>query len=220
MSGRVRFILLIVGILLLFGAGFLIGRKTAHPEAPVPQVDTITIRDTIVDYKPQEAAIPAGFKLISISQIEDYEKTIAEFQDSLNAKPTLVAIRDTTFIAVPMTDKTRGMCDASFFAKMKDRAIFINAARGLEVDEPALVAALKSGKLWGAGLDCYSEEPLPLSNALYGLENVVMTPHNASATEDSFMRCSMDMGYNVMDVMLDHKKPRYAVNNPPQPRLG
>lgn len=106
MSGRVRFILLIVGLLLLFGAGFLIGRKTAHPEVPVPQVDTITIRDTIVDYKPQEAAIPAGFKLIAVSQIEDYEKTIAEFQDSLNAKPTLVAIRDTTFIAVPMTDKT------------------------------------------------------------------------------------------------------------------
>ena len=99
-------ILLIVGILLLFGAGFLVGRKTAHPEAPVPQVDTITIRDTIVDYKPQEAAIPAGFELIAVSQIEDYEKTIAEFQDSLNAKPTLVTIRDTTFIVVPLTDKT------------------------------------------------------------------------------------------------------------------
>lgn len=106
MSGRVRFILLIVGILLLFGAGFLVGRKTAHPEAPVPQVDTITIRDTIVDYKPQETSIPAGFKLIPVSQIEDYEKTIAEFQDSLNAKPTLVTIHDTTFIVVPLTDKT------------------------------------------------------------------------------------------------------------------
>jgi len=99
-------ILLIVGLLLLFGAGFLVGRKTAHPEAPVPQVDTITIRDTIVDYKPQEAAIPAGFKLIAVSQIEDYEKTIAEFRDSINAKPTLVTIHDTTFIAVPLTDKT------------------------------------------------------------------------------------------------------------------
>lgn len=106
MSGRVRFILLIVGILLLFGAGFLVGRKTAHPEAPVPQVDTVTIRDTIVDYKPQETSIPAGFKLIAVSQIEDYEKTIAEFQDSLNAKPTLVTIHDTTFIVVPLTDKT------------------------------------------------------------------------------------------------------------------
>ena len=118
MSGRVRFILLIVGLLLLFGAGFLIGRKTVHPEVPVPQVDTITIRDTIVDYKPQEAAIPAGFKLIAVSQIEDYEKTIAEFQDSLNAKPTLVTIHDTTFIAVPIsryhfTDKKTYECEAT-----------------------------------------------------------------------------------------------------------
>lgn len=99
-------ILLIVGLLLLFGAGFLVGRKTAHPEPPIPQVDTITIRDTIVDYKPQEAAIPVGFKLIAVSQIEDYEKTIEMFRDSINAKPTLVTIHDTTFIAVPITEKT------------------------------------------------------------------------------------------------------------------
>jgi len=145
---------------------------------------------------------------------------IPEGMECIRSLDEVLERSDVVTIHLPMTDKTRGMCNASFFAKMKDRAIFINAARGLEVDEPALVAALQSGKLWGAGLDCYSEEPLPLSNALYGLENVVMTPHNASATEDSFMRCSMDMGYNVMDVMLDHKKPRYAVNNPPQPRLG
>lgn len=118
MSGRVRFILLIVGILLLFGAGFLVGRKTAHPEAPVPQVDTITIRDTIVDYKPQETSIPAGFKLIPVSQIEDYEKALAEFHDSLSAKPKIVTCHDTSYIAVPIsryhfTDKKTYECEAT-----------------------------------------------------------------------------------------------------------
>ena len=118
MSGRVRFILLIVGILLLFGAGFLVGRKTTHPEAPVPQVDTITIRDTIVDYKPQETSIPAGFKLIPVSQIEDYEKALAEFHDSLSAKPKIVTCHDTSYIAVPIsryhfTDKKTYECEAT-----------------------------------------------------------------------------------------------------------
>ncbi len=151
-------------------------------------------------------------KEIPIEMLEGFEY-ISDL-DEILAKSDVVSLH------LPLTAETEGFCDASFFAKMKQNAIFINAARGLEVDEPALIAALESGKLWGAGLDCFSEEPLPLSSKLYDLENVVMTPHNASATEDSFLLCSMDMGKNVMDVMCDHKKPRFAVNNPPHPRLG
>lgn len=132
----------------------------------------------------------------------------------------LLAQADVVTIHMPLMPATKGMADKAFFASMKDGSIFINAARGGIVDEPALIGALQSGKLFAAGLDCFSSEPLPLDNPLYQFDNVVMTPHNASATTDSFLRCSQDMGKCVMDVLLEGKKPRYAVNNPPRPRVG
>jgi len=134
--------------------------------------------------------------------------------------PELLSQSDIVTIHMPLIPATKGMADKAFFASMKDGAIFINAARGGIVVEPDLIEALQSGKLFAAGLDCFSSEPLPLDNTLYALDNVVMTPHNASATTDSFLRCSQDMGKCVMDVLLEGKRPRYAVNNPPMPRVG
>ena len=151
-------------------------------------------------------------KDIPVDKLEGFE-----YVEDLHA---LLRQCDVVTLHLPMTADTKGFCDAEFFANMKDRSIFINAARGLEVVEPDLIHALKSGKLWGAGLDCFSEEPLPLSSELYSLENVVMTPHDASVTEDSFLLCSKEMGLNVMDVLCEQKRPRYAVNNPPRPRMG
>ena len=115
----VKEFLLFLGILLLlFGAGFLSGRRNALRNIPEPQKDTVTIRDTITDYKPQETSIPDGFKLIPVSQIEDYEKALAEFRDSLSAKPKIVTYHDTSYIAVPIskyhfTDKKTYECEAT-----------------------------------------------------------------------------------------------------------
>ena len=121
---------------------------------------------------------------------------------------------------LPLVEDTKGFADKAFFSKMKAGAIFINAARGGEMVEDDLVDALLSGKLYAAGLDCYSTEPLPLSSKLYQLDNVIMTPHNASATYESLTRCSYEMGKNVWDVMIDDKAPRNAVNHPLNPRKG
>lgn len=132
----------------------------------------------------------------------------------------LLGKADIVTIHMPLAPATKGLADKAFFAAMKDGSIFINAARGGIVVEPDLIDALQTGKLFGAGLDCFSSEPLPLDNPLYTLDNVVMTPHNASATTDSFLRCSVDMGKCIMDVLLEAKKPRYAVNNPLHPRVG
>lgn len=137
-----------------------------------------------------------------------------------NDMQELLAQSDIVTIHMPLIPATKGMADKAFFSAMKDGAIFINAARGGIVVETDLIEALQSGKLFAAGLDCFSSEPLPLDNPLYMLDNVVMTPHNASATTDSFLRCSEDMGKCIMDVLLEGKRPRYAVNNPVKPRVG
>ena len=80
-------------------------------------------------------------------------------------------------LIVPLTDKTRGMIGAKELSKMKPTAYLINVGRGPLVDEPALINALKTGVIAGAGLDVFMVEPLPADSELWDMENVVMTPH-------------------------------------------
>jgi D-3-phosphoglycerate dehydrogenase len=81
---------------------------------------------------------------------------------------------------------------------MKKGAIFINTARGGIVDEQALVAALQSGKLHGAGLDVFVQEPLPLEHPLRRMDNVVMTPVSAWNTADASSRMIKTSVENVL----------------------
>jgi phosphoglycerate dehydrogenase-like enzyme len=91
----------------------------------------------------------------------------------------LLAQVDFLFLTAPLTAQTRGMIDGRALAKMKPGAILINVARGPLVVESDLVAALESGRLAAAGLDVTEEEPLPTTSALWGLPNVILTPHVA-----------------------------------------
>ena len=77
----------------------------------------------------------------------------------------------------PLTDKTRHIIDADALAKMKTTACLINTSRGALVDEPALIAALKTGRIAGAGLDVQETEPPVADNPLYDMDNVIITPH-------------------------------------------
>jgi D-3-phosphoglycerate dehydrogenase len=84
---------------------------------------------------------------------------------------------DIVVLCVPLTDATRGMIDARALAAMKPGAVLINVARGPVVVESALVDALNTGHLGGAGLDVTEVEPLPTSSRLWDLSNVLITPH-------------------------------------------
>ena len=77
----------------------------------------------------------------------------------------------------PLTAETRGIIGKNVFAGMKPTAYLVNVARGGVVDEPALIAALESGKIAGAALDVYSEEPLPATSPLWKTKNITLFPH-------------------------------------------
>jgi len=95
----------------------------------------------------------------------------------------LLSEADIVSLHVPLTDETRGFIDARRLAHMRDGACLVNTARGQVVDEPALVAELTSGRL-RAGLDVFAHEP-DVPRALFGLDNVVMTPHLGTATQET-----------------------------------
>lgn len=96
--------------------------------------------------------------------------------------PGLLARSDWLVIACPLTDATRGMINAALLAKLPRGARVINIARGEIIAEHALIAALQSGHLAGAYLDVFAQEPLPADSPLWDMPNVLVTPHNSSAS--------------------------------------
>jgi phosphoglycerate dehydrogenase-like enzyme len=100
----------------------------------------------------------------------------------------LAAEADFVVNTTPLTPATTGIFDAGFFAAMKPRAYFFNVGRGKSVVQDDLVAALRSGRLAGAGLDVTDPEPLPKDNPLWQMSNVIITPHVSADSDvgDSF----------------------------------
>jgi len=95
---------------------------------------------------------------------------------------------DAVLLCCPITDETRSMADAAFFAAMKDEALFLNVGRGALVDEPALLKGLEDGKPAYAALDVVSEEPLPPSNPIWPHPKITLTAHTSALTHGSSVR--------------------------------
>ena len=105
---------------------------------------------------------------------------------------SIVETSDVISLHVPLTSATRNLIDADALSRMKTNAIVINAARGGVVDEGALAASLQAGRLGGAALDVFAEEPLTADRAALfkGCPNLILTPHIAGVTQESNMRVS------------------------------
>ena len=106
----------------------------------------------------------------------------------------LLETADIVSLHVPLGPETAGMIDAEALASMKPGAVLINTARGGLVDEAALVEALASGRLAGAGLDVFAEEPVDPAHPLLRLPNVVLAPHMAWLTPETLER-SLDVAF-------------------------
>jgi len=111
----------------------------------------------------------------------------------------LLRVSDFVSIHVPLTPDTKHLINTNTLALMKPTAFLINTARGPIIDEAALVSALKSKKIAGAGLDVYEAEPA-LAEGLSDLENVVLTPHTASATYEARGAMSKIVAENILAV--------------------
>jgi D-2-hydroxyacid dehydrogenase (NADP+) len=109
---------------------------------------------------------------------------------------------DFLVVLIPMSEQTRNLIGEQVFKAMKPTAYLVNVARGGVVDEPALIKALEAGEIAGAGLDVFSEEPLPPDNPLWKTKNVTIFPHlggysqgyedRAMPTIAQNMRCFLD----------------------------
>ncbi len=102
----------------------------------------------------------------------------------------LLAQADVVSLHVPLLDSTKNLFNADRIAHMKAGAVLINTSRGGIVDDAALVAALKSGKLGGAAIDVFTQEPLPASDVFSGCPNLILTPHIAGVTFEANVRVS------------------------------
>jgi gluconate 2-dehydrogenase len=110
----------------------------------------------------------------------------------------LLQASDFIVLMTPLTDETYHLIGRREFDLMKQTAIFINASRGQTVDEEALIEALQEGKIYGAGIDTFTQEPIQKDNPLLGLQNVVTLPHIGSATLKTRVNMAMTAAENLV----------------------
>jgi phosphoglycerate dehydrogenase-like enzyme len=127
-----------------------------------------------------------GMKVVAWSQNLTAERCAALGVERVE-KDALFRRSDVLSVHVVLSDRTRGLVGAREIALMKPTAYLVNTSRGPIVDEAALIAALRSGAIAGAGLDVFDQEPLPAGHPLRTLPNTVLTPHVGGRTRENFV---------------------------------
>ena len=122
-----------------------------------------------------------------------------------------LARADCVSVNVPLMPSTRGLINEEALSIMKPSAWLLNTSRGGVVDIQALVAALKAQRIAGAGLDVFDPEPPDADSPLFGLDNVILTPHLAGDTIEARKRCSLTVAAEVLAV-LKGQKPHFLAN--------
>jgi D-3-phosphoglycerate dehydrogenase / 2-oxoglutarate reductase len=118
----------------------------------------------------------------------------------------LVAEADIVVLACPLTPETAGLLSRERIARMRPGAILVNVSRGPVVDDTGLIAALSEGRIGGAALDVFVNQPLPPDHPYFGFDNVIVTPHMAGITEESMMRMGVGAAEEAIRV-LDNRLP-------------
>jgi len=128
-------------------------------------------------------AVGFGMGVIALDREEMEVSDGADEVVGLEGFESMLRRSDVVSICCPLTSETRGKFDSSAFLAMKDTAVLVNVTRGEVMVEEDLVKSLKEGTIAGAALDVAPREPLPADSDLWLLENVVMSPHTAGASQ-------------------------------------
>jgi phosphoglycerate dehydrogenase-like enzyme len=129
-----------------------------------------------------------------------------------------LATADYVVLAIPGTKENENMIDAEVLAGMKKGAVLLNVSRGTLVDEPALLVAVTSGHLYGAGLDVVKNEPVKPDNPLLSEPRIFVTPHIAGST-DVMLEGTVKYLREVLAGYIKGVRPEGAVNEPKEPRV-
>jgi D-3-phosphoglycerate dehydrogenase len=116
---------------------------------------------------------------------------------------TVIKKGDVISLHVPLNEETRGLIGQRAIARMKKRAVVINASRGGVIDESALAKALVEGKLAGAALDVYEREPLPADSPLREAPNLVLTPHLGASTKEAQISVAREVALALKGALLE-----------------
>lgn len=126
-------------------------------------------------------------------------------------KQALFSQSDVVLLCCPLNDQTRGLVDAATLAMMKPGALLINVSRGPVIDTPALIAALRGGRLGGAALDVHDRQPLTGAEPVFEAPNLLLTPHVAGITDTS-MRAMSEGAIATLLALLAGERPANVVN--------
>jgi phosphoglycerate dehydrogenase-like enzyme len=154
-----------------------------------------------------------GVRIIYHDAVKLRESDEKKYRAEFMSIEELCKISDIISLHCPLTDTTRRLINGEMIALMKPTALIINVARGEVIDDAALALALKEKKIGGASLDVFSEEPISKTNPFLsiGVDNLILTPHIAGATNESKMRIISTAISNIVNV-LNGKKPEFLVN--------
>ena len=143
-------------------------------------------------------AVAFGMKICYFNRTKLSQKIESEFGAKWIPLYELIANSDVISLHCPLTTETHHLIDEREIKLMKDGVFIINTSRGSVINEKVLVQYLQNGKIGGAGLDVFEEEP-NVQEALYHMNNVVLTPHNATGTIDTRIELAREASKNIID---------------------
>lgn len=166
----------------------------------------------IVGYGQIGQAVAERARAFGMRVVYSQRRPVTDSPDTYLELDELLARSDVVSLHAPLTDATHHLIDADRLARMKAGAVLINTGRGGLVDQAALIAALESGHLRGAGLDVVEEEPF-VPERLRVMPNVVITPHLAGSTVESHA-AAQDLAMSNVIAVLRGERPESALNEP------
>jgi D-3-phosphoglycerate dehydrogenase len=146
-------------------------------------------------------AVAHSMQVFGNDLVEMEQDFLAETDIEMVSKQELLQRSDFVSLNCDLNPTSYHMMDEARFAQMKPTAVVVNTARGPIIDERALIRALESGKIAGAALDVFEEEPLPKDSPLRQMDNVMLAPHNANSSPEAWERVHRNTIRSLLEVL-------------------